>query len=196
MTRGVACAVLALLLSMVPGRASAEWQLKPFGGITFGGTSPFVDFDHVAGNPKLNLGVSAVRLGEILGFEGEVATTSGFFSGETTITQSHVATMDGNVVVALPRHMAEYSLRPYAVAGVGLAHVSFSDKLKTSVFSDLLPTWDVGGGATGFVSKNVGLNWDVRMFRTLRSQQPLSGLVVQQGKLSFWRATMGFAIRL
>ena len=51
-----------------------------------------------------------------------------------------------------------------------------------------------GGGATGFVSKNVGVNWDVRMFRSLRSQQPVTGLVVQQGKLSFWRASMGFAI--
>ena len=169
---------------------------KPFGGITFGGSSPFVDYDRVAGKPKLNLGVSAIHLGEIFGFEGEVATTSGFCSGGTTITLSHVATMDGYVVVAMPRRMAEYTLRPYAVAGLGLAHVSFSDKLRTSVFSELLPAWDVGGGATGFVSKNVGLNWDVRMFRTLRSQQPLSGLVVQPGKLSFWRATMGFAIRL
>lgn len=195
MIRYAACAALALLLTMVPGRASAEWMVKPFGGVTFGGSSPFVDYDHVAGKPKLNLGVSAIRLGEVLGFEGEVATTSGFFSGDATITQSHVATMDGNVIIALPRRIAEYTLRPYAVAGLGMAHVSFSDKFKTSVFSDFLPAWDIGGGATGFVSKNVGLNWDVRMFRTLRSQ-PLTGLVVQQGKLSFWRASMGFAIRL
>lgn len=196
MTRLWLIALLVLAAAATPARASAEWQLKPFGGLTFGGASPFVDLDRVAGKAKLNLGVSALRLGEVFGLEGEVATTSGFFSGQTKVTQSHVATAGGGIVIALPRRISEYSLRPYAAAGVGLAHVSFSDGLKTSVFSDFLPTWDVGGGATGFVSRNVGVNWDVRLFRTIRAQQPISGVVVREGTLSFWRATMGFAIRL
>ncbi|MEQ1911778.1 MAG: hypothetical protein ABMA15_23365 [Vicinamibacterales bacterium] len=196
MQRLLRLVVVLLGVVFVPKAANAEWQMRPFGGITFGGSSPFVDLDLVQGKAKLNLGASALWQGEILGIEGEVATTSGFFSGSTKkIARSHVATFGGNLVMALPRRMAEYSLRPYAVAGLGLAHVSFSDGVKAVVFSDALPTWDVGGGATGFISKNVGLNWDVRRFRTLRSQ-PVTGQVVEEGKLSFWRATMGFAIRL
>ena len=133
--------------------------------------------------------------GEIFGVEGDVATTSGFFRGELgTIIRSHVATFTGNVVVALPRRMAEYSLRPYAVAGAGVSHVSFSDGLAVA-FSDAPSIWDVGGGVTGFVSRNVGVNWDLRRFQTIRSQ-PVTGQVVEEGKLSFWRATMGFTIRM
>jgi hypothetical protein len=192
-------AALTLMLSLLaPATADADWQLKPFGGITFGGGSPFYDFDRVAGKPKFNLGVSALWQGEVLGIEGDVATTSGFFSGDSRkITRSHVATVAGDVVVALPRRIAEYTLRPYAVAGLGLAHVSFRDGLESVVFSRALATWDLGGGATGFISNNVGLNWDIRLFRTLRPQRPDStSPVAEEKKLSFWRATMGFTFRL
>lgn len=186
--------LLALLLS--PRPAAAEWQLKPFGGVTFGGSSPFVDLDYVQGKPKLNLGVGVLWQGEVIGLEGDVATTAGFFSGKTKIiTQSHVATFTGNVLIALPRRISEYSLRPYAVVGLGTAHTSFSDGLKSVDYSRALPVWDIGGGATGFISDTVGVNWDFRLFRTLRPEEPL-GVVVEKKKLSFWRLTMGFAFRL
>ena len=190
--------MLALALTALPASAHAEWQLKPFGGITFGGASPFVDLDRVAGKAKLNLGVGAVWLGEVFGLEGEVATTSGFFTGSAlNIPRSHVATMDGNVVVALPRRLAGYSLRPYGVTGLGLAQVSFQEKFGAYVFSRALSAWNVGGGATGFVSNTIGVNWEVRLFRTLQAQNPDStSAVVENKRLSFWRATMGFAIRL
>ena len=189
----VAVAVLAWPLT-----ARAEWQAKPFGGLTFGGGSPFVDLDRVQGKPRLNLGLSALWLGEVVGIEADVATTSGFFSGEAKrILHSHVATVSGNVVIALPKRIAEYTLRPYVVGGLGFAHVSFTDGVKTYDYSNVLPAWDVGGGATGFISDTVGLNWDVRLFRTLRPERPNStGAVVEEKKLSFWRATMGISIRL
>src|SRR4051812_13597386 len=122
--------MLALVLALGPAVAHADWQLKPFGGITFGGSTTFVDLDHQAGNAKLNLGVSGLWLGNVFGVEGDVATTAGFFSGSSNsldrlILRSHVATVTGNVVVALPRRMAQYSLRPYAVAGFGMLHVGF-----------------------------------------------------------------------
>ena len=184
-----------MALALAPRAAWADWQLKPFGGVTFASQSPFVDVDHVPRTPKFNLGIGTTWQGNILGIEGDVSTTSGFFRGDLQkVIRSHVATVTGNVVVALPRRMAEYSLRPYAVAGVGVSHVSFSDGFAVA-FSDAPATWDVGGGVTGFVSKSVGVNWDVRRFQTIQSQ-PVTGLVVEEGKLSFWRATMGFAFRL
>lgn len=190
--------LLALAILAFPTAARAEWQAKPFGGLTFGGGSPFVDLDRVQGKPKLNLGVSAVWLGEVVGIEGDVATTSGFFSGDAKqVLHSHVATVSGNVVIALPKRIAEYTLRPYVVGGLGFAHVSFSDGVKIYDYSQVLPAWDLGGGATGFISDTVGLNWDVRLFRTLRPERPNStGAVIEEKKLSFWRATMGISIRL
>jgi len=190
--------LLGLALLACPASARAEWQAKPFGGVTFGGGSPFVDLDRVQGKSKLNLGVSALWLGEVLGIEGDVATTSGFFSGDSKqILRSHVATVSGNVVIALPKRIAQYTLRPYVVGGLGFAHVSFTDGVKTLDYSKVLPAWDVGGGATGFVSDTVGLNWDVRLFRTLRPERPNpTGAVIEEKKLSFWRASMGISIRL
>lgn len=195
MQRFLCLVVLALLLT--PRAAGAEWQLKPFGGVTFGGDSPFVDLDGVQGDRKINLGTSLIWQGEVLGLEGDVATTSGFFGGDArVITRSHVATVTGNVLIALPRRIAEYSLRPYAVVGIGTAHTSFTDGSKVYEYSKALPIWDVGGGATGFISDTVGLNWDFRLIRTLRPQEPSSGEVVEKKRLSFWRLTMGFAFRL
>jgi hypothetical protein len=188
--------VLALVLAMAPSAAHAELQVKPFGGITFGGGTTFVNLDQAAGSPKLNVGVSAVWQGEVLGIEGDVATTSGFFSGEKKlILRSHVATVSGNVVVAVPRHLAQYGLRPYAVGGFGMMHVSLFDNLAALSFSDSLAAWDFGGGVTGFLNDYVGLNWDVRMFRTLGGR-PVAGFSFGPEQLSFWRTTMGLAIRL
>jgi hypothetical protein len=189
------------LLAAVTAPARAEWQMKPFGGITFGGSTTFVDLDDQAGKPKLNLGISGLWLGEVFGVEGDVATTAGFFSGdssslETLILRSHVATVTGNVVVALPRRIAQYGLRPYGVAGFGMMHLGFEDNLGALAFSDTLPAWDVGGGVTGFLSDFVGLNWDVRMFRTTGSQKTVTGISLAPEQLSFWRATMGISIRL
>ena len=201
MTRLITFSVLALLLVALPSSARAEWQLKPFGGITFGGDTTFVaDLDGIAGKPKLNLGISALWLGEVLGLEGDVATTAGFFSGDPSSVQplvlrSHVATVSGNVVVALPKRIAQYSLRPYAVGGLGVLHVGFTDRQTALGDSNYRPAWDVGGGVTGFLTDLVGVNWDVRFFRTTSGSSAASQSLAD-GQLSFWRATMGFAIRL
>jgi hypothetical protein len=189
---------LVVALALVPVAAHAEFQVKPFGGITFGGNTTFVDFDQVAGSAKLNLGVSAVWLGEIIGIEGDVATTSGFFTGsgdDRLVLRSHAATFTGNVVVAMPRRIARYGLRPYAVAGFGMMHVGLFDRIAAIPFGDALAAWDFGGGATGFLNDYVGLNWDVRMFRTLAGRE-VAGFSIAPEQLSFWRATMGLAIRL
>jgi hypothetical protein len=192
---------LVALLALVPASAHAEWQAKPFGGITFGGSTTFVDLDDTAGEPKFNLGASVLWQGEVFGVEGDVSTTAGYFSGDsklpsTLILRSHVATVTGNVVVALPRRVAQYSLRPYAVAGVGMMHVGFDDNLQALPFSNVLSAWDIGGGVTGFLTDFVGINWDVRLFRTLRSEKGVTGVSIGPEQLSFWRASMGFAIRL
>jgi hypothetical protein len=200
--RSLRLAVLVLGLVLAPAAARAEWQVKPFGGVTFGGsTTLLIDFDKQAGKPKLNLGVSGLWLGEVLGVEGDVATTAGFFSGDpgsrqTLVLRSHVATLMGNVVVAMPRRISQYGLRPYAVAGLGGMHISIDDNFQALPFTNWLSAWDVGGGATGFLNQFVGLNWDVRLVRTLRPEKEVTGTSLGPEKLSLWRATMGISVRL
>jgi len=188
---------LAVLITLAPSVAHAEWQLKPFGGITFGGTTTFVNLDDVAGSAKFNLGASVLWQGNIVGLEGDVATTAGLFSGEKNlILKSHVATVTGNVVVALPRRVAQYGLRPYLVGGLGVMQVGFFDNLNVLPYSDFLTAWDLGGGATGFVNDVVGVNWDLRLFHSFNTQKPVSGFSFGPEQLSFWRATMGLSVRL
>ncbi len=193
---------MLLVVVLVPTAASAEWQLKPFGGLTFGGNTTFSgDLDKAAGKRKVNLGISGVWLGDVIGLEGEVATTAGFFTGDSgspsrLILRSHVATVTGNVVVALPKRLAQYSLRPYAVGGLGAMQIGITDNQSTDLGGSIYRSaWDLGGGATGFLSDFVGVNWDVRFFKTT-SGNSAAGRSLADGTLSFWRATMGFAVRL
>jgi hypothetical protein len=194
--------ILLVSLAFAPATARAEWQVKPFGGVTFGGsTTLLIDFDEQVGKPKLNLGVSGLWLGDVFGLEGEVATTAGYFSGDpssvdTLVLRSHVATVMGNAIVAMPKSISQYGLRPYAVAGLGGMHISVGDNQHAYPFASWLTAWDLGGGATGFLSDFVGLNWDVRFFKTLQSQPGGTGVSVGPGQLSFWRATMGISVRI
>jgi hypothetical protein len=59
-----------------------------------------------------------------------------------------------------------------------------------------LKAMDLGGGVTGFLTKRIGLSWDVRYFRSI-DRTFESGLSVGGSEqLSFWRANMAVAIRL
>jgi hypothetical protein len=60
--------------------------------------------------------------------------------------------------------------------------------------SSTLPATDVGGGVTGFLSKRIGVNWDVRYFQSVGRGDQV-GLSIGPEQLSFWRANMAIAIR-
>lgn len=178
-----------------PQPASAEWQIRPFAGVKFGGSTTFVDLDESAGLPKLTFGANLLLLGEIFGVEADFGHTPNSFNGNRgLILSSHTTTLMGSVVVALPRRMARYTLRPYAVGGAGLVRVSYGDYFGALPVDNSLAGFNVGGGATGFLTDRVGLNWELRYFRTLRASET-TGLSFGAEELSFWRATMGVTIR-
>lgn len=188
---------LALALLMLhPAPAAAEWHIKPFVGLTFGGGTTFVDAEKALGKPNPVYGVTGVLLGNVLGVEADVGRAPGFFQsgGQNLLAGSRVTTLTGNVVVALPKRMAEYTLRPYFVGGVGLMHVSIEGRLGGLNVSSTLPAMDLGGGATGFLSDRVGLSWDVRHFGSI-GEGKLNGDSLAGEQLSFWRATMAVTIR-
>jgi hypothetical protein len=189
---------IALTLAVLahPVDASAEWQLHPFLGMTFGGGTTFVDSELAAGRPHLALGVSAMLLSDVIGIEADLGHVPGFFQrgNQTLVLSSRVSTLTGSVVVAVPRHLTQYTLRPYGVVGLGRMFVRSDQKLPVLSFAENLPAMDVGGGMTGFLTDRVGLDWGVRYFRSVGQKAEGSVFVADQ-QLSFWRLNMGLAIR-
>lgn len=210
MPRAVGGLVLAVLLC-APADAGAEWQIKPFVGVTFGphttyrGDLEFAaglrseDPDRESGSTNLAYGLAVVLIGELFGIEGDVGQAPGFFqAGDRKLVQrSSARTLTGNLVVALPRRVGEYTLRPYIVAGMGLMNVHSEDALNAFPIDDTLAAVDVGGGATGFLTDRIGVSWDARHFRSVggKSGDPRLTVDGARAKLSFWRANMSIVVR-
>lgn len=188
------CALVVALL-LIPSAARAEWQIKPFLGVTFGGDTTFLDLDGVAGSPKVAFGVSGVLFGEVFGVEADVGRTNGFFTGARLVPSSSVTTATGNLVVALPRRLTRYTLRPYVLGGLGLMRVRADDFLHALPIAVDLTAIDVGAGATGFFTNRIGISWDVRYFRSVGGTDQGAGLSIGPEELSFWRVTTALTIR-
>lgn len=188
------------LVMMAPAVAAAEWQVRPFIGFTFAGATTFQDPEVAIGTQNAVLGASGGWLGEIFGLEADFGRGTGFFERddapeEVKLVSSGVTTLTGNVVIAVPRRMAGYGLRPYFSGGAGLMHIVVVGRLGSVDIHRTLPALSLGGGVTGFLSNRVGLNWDVRRLSTLRGEGKTLGNSVGRETLSFWRATMAVAIR-
>ena len=189
--------VLALMLLLLrPAETSAEWQLRPFLGVTFGGGTTLVDLAHAAGSPNVVVGVSGTLLGNVFGIDVDFGRAPGFFeTGDQSLVQrSSVTTFTGSVVISPPRHLTEYTLGPYFVLGAGLMRARSQDLSGELSNASTLPAMDVGGGATGFLSKRIGLNWEARYFRSVGGKE-LRGVSFGTEQLSFWRASMALVIR-
>ena len=184
------------LLVLFAAPTAAEWHVKPFVGLTFGGHTTYVDLERAAPRPNPVVGVSGVLLGDVLGLDADLARASGFFEAgdQKLMRSSAVTTFTGNVVVAVSKRIARYTLRPYFVGGAGLMHVEMEGRLGGLHVGSTLPAMDVGGGATGFLNERLGLSWEVRHFRSV-GNRPSSGVSFGNEQLSFWRATMALTIR-
>jgi hypothetical protein len=191
--------IVTALLLVTPATAGAEWQVRPFIGFTFGSATTFVDPDDAIDNENVVIGVSGGWLGENFGVEADVGRAPGFFQteeeAEPLVVESAVTTLTGTAIVALPRRMAGYGLRPYFAGGAGLMHVDLLGRSGAVRTNRTLPVLSLGGGVTGFVSNRVGLNWDIRRFSTMKGEGETLGNSLGDEQLSFWRATMAVALR-
>ena len=189
----------ALLFIYVPRAGAAEWQFKPFVAGTYGGETTFLfvrqtlpadNYAHVA------YGGNALFLGELVGVEGDFGHTPHFFEGDQAqfVTDSGVTTVTGNVVVAMPKRLAQYTLRPYVVGGAGLMHIRYDLVGGLQTLSNL-QAMDLGAGVTGFLTRRIGVSWDVRYFRSIDRTREV-GQSIGSEHLTFWRASMALAIRL
>lgn len=183
-----------------PTRAAAEFQVKPFVGLTFGASTTVVDPASGQETRHVAIGISALYLGDIFGVEAEVSQVPKFFqrSDADLTLRSVVNTVSGSVIIAMPRKVSGYSLRPYAVAGFGLLHASKITTLSGAFdIASNMGAINLGGGVTGFVSDRIGLGWDLRYFRRVTGgPDPSTGLLFgRETQLSFWRASMSLVVR-
>lgn len=195
-----ATGLVAALLMLAPACADAEWQVRPFIGFTFGGTTTFFDPEFAVETHNLVIGISGGWLGEIFGLEADFSRAPGFFQTDPApdpplVLTSSATTLMGNVVIALPRRISGYGLRPYFVGGAGLVHLDRLDRFEVETVNRTLPAMTLGGGVTGFLTNRVGLNWDIRRVSTLRSEDDPIDQSLGDEQLSFWRATMAVAVR-
>jgi hypothetical protein len=207
MSRALAVACACLLAA--PATASAEWHITPMIGLTFAGKTTIVDPDEGTGKRHPNISGSVALIGGgILGVEGIVSLTPGFFQsgddsplfqpgGESPLVEdSRVITLMGNVMIAAPRRWTEYSLRPFVSGGVGWIGVSKRETV------DVFPTnlnlfgYNIGGGAIGFLTRNTGLRFEVRYFSTVHGTDPgTPPVAVGDVHLRFMTASVGVVIR-
>ena len=98
----------------------------------------------------------------------------------------------------MPKRLAQYTLRPYVVGGAGLMHIRYDTGpgllVPLQTLSDL-QAMDLGAGVTGFLTRRIGVSWDVRYFRSIDRTREV-GRSIGSEHLTFWRASMALAIRL
>lgn len=188
--------LLALaVLWLPPSTAGAEWQVKPFVGIAFGGATTLSDLDQAVDSAHAVLGISGLRIGEIVGVEGDLSRTPLFEGSLGNVLSGTVVSLTGNIVVALPRRLTQYTLRPYFVGGGGLLRARSEGSFNVVFVEATLPAIDLGAGATGFLTRHVGVTWEARHFRSIGEHAGTSGISFGPEQLSYWRATAGIAIR-
>lgn len=201
MTRGL---ILVGMLLLAPTRAYADFFIVPFAGMKFGGSTSIADLELAAGKKKFVLGLAARTVTNgIVGFEAEFANIAGFFANaEASDTQptprplvkagSYVNDLTGSIVLSLPPGATGGGLRPYAVIGGGLIHAQSQDYFDVITVRRTVGAINLGFGAVGMLTNNVGVRFDVRHLRSLTNDPPTGGV---GHSISYTRFTIGLMLR-
>ena len=199
-------AILAcVLLLAAPATARADFFVVPFLGMKFGGSTSIVDLELASAKKKLVLGVAGMKIdARMIGYEVEFGNVTGYFSNEEVAmerplmkTGSYVSDLTGSVVLSLPPGATRGGLRPYVVLGGGLIHAEAEDVFEIFQVRRTMPAIVLGGGATGLITNNVGVRFDLRYLRSLSRHDPSiggSGQSVGQ-RIDYWRFTLGLLLR-
>jgi len=163
--------------------------ISPLIGMDFGGDAQCPGLTGCQ-DKKINASVSFGAMGNVLGFEEEVAYAPNFFGNAAGLSSS-VLTLMSNVML-VPKIGP---VRPYVEGRIGLikTHV---DLTTTSVFttSNNGLGWDVGGGVIGFIGDHVGLRGDLRYFHAFQDLTIL-GFTLSNSKLNYGRASAGVMLK-
>ncbi len=169
--------------------ARAQGFISPLVGLNFGGDAQCPNLTGCQ-DKRINASVSFGVMGNVLGFEEEIAYAPDFF-GTAAGLSSSVLTLMSNVMV-VPKIGP---VRPYVEGGIGLikTHV---DLTTTSVFttSNNGLGWDVGGGVIGFIGPHVGIRGDLRYVHAFQDLTVL-GFTLSNAKLNYGRASVGVVLK-
>ncbi len=165
--------VIAVLLALsAAAPLQAQTYLAPNLGLPFEG-----DTRHDA---KLSYGGTLMFTGDVAGFAVDFAYLPDFFAG-TDLRDNNVTTLMGDLVLISPGHT-----RFYASAGLGLLKTRVRDAHDFFDIDSNQLGFDAGGGLL-VIPHHVGLQADVRYYRTLTHPETPGGFDVDLGSLSFWR---------
>lgn len=195
MLKRFAACWLLLMVTAVP--AAAEWHFTPMIGRTFAGRTNLVDLELATPTPHKDFGGAVTLLGGgVLGAEAVFVVTPGFFhrTGEFLESSRTLALM-GNVVVTTPRRWTEYGLRPFVSTGFGVMRASTAEKGSALNVSTPLTGFNVGGGAIGFLTKNVGLRFDLRYYVAVTHPDPGPAVSFGPAHLRYMTASIGVVFR-
>ena len=187
--------VALLLATAVP--AGAEIFAVPFAGVKFGGGTSIFDIEFAAAGKKFTVGAAVMSVDRgVLGYEASFAYVPGYFERDNLVWTpgSFLIDLTGSVLLSLPPDVTAGGLRPYFAVGAGLAHVQAADKLHIIQVRRTVPVANLGGGATGLFTNNVGVRFDYRYVRSLLTDD---GSLSQVGRrISYSRLTIGLLLRL
>jgi hypothetical protein len=201
----ITSALALMVFAAAPAKASADWLFTPYFGMNWGGTAGFnqsgADFEDDF-ERQMNFGASLAWMGAgVLGFEVDFGYAPNFFQntvGEDDFEfgDSNVTTFMANLKVGVPfGGQSGGGIRPYASGGLGLIKSRIDDA--DDLFELNSTDWglNIGGGVAGFFSDNIGLQGDVRYFRSLQDNEPDNEFDLALGSFSFWRGTVGLVFR-
>lgn len=190
--------LLLVVLCGIPRHAAADYLFTPFIGGSFAGDTTFVTgVEQGTSSTKLIFGGSVGWWTPgILALEGDFSYAPRYFQRDTfldPILDSSALSLSGNVIVAVPQSVTEYSLRPYLIGGLGILRSSIDYAILLDPVRDTSLAMNVGAGAIGFLTARTGVRFELRHFRAFEREPDLMGERVP--RLSFWRATVGVVIR-
>jgi len=188
----------ALALALSPAAARADWLFTPNMGVAFGGDA----------GGDLTYGASIAWMGAgILGVEADVAFTPEILNVDDTfngifnldLTDNSATSFMGNVIVGLPfGGTSGAGWRPYVAGGLGWMSLNLNDNIDDfDLFEDSTDSFalNIGAGATGFFTDNVGLRGDVRWYRAFVDDDVVPTGFDDLRNIDFWRATAGVTFR-
>ena len=183
-----AAALVAVCL--VPSTARADVLLTPFAGLTFGG---------ITETTRGMFGVAAsFTAGGIAGLDIDFGYSPDFFGQDDDDdlfdADTNMVTLMANLRLAAPIGGTEgRGFRPYVSGGIGLLRSRIE---ATDLFDEVTSNdWgmNVGAGVNGFFSDHVGVQGEIRYFRSFNDFG--EDLEVDLGSLDFWRGSFGVSFK-
>jgi opacity protein-like surface antigen len=191
--QALALTIVLLTLSVLP--AHADGFITPFIGFNFGGDSSNCSKLTNCQDKRLNFGASLGSMGKVFGFEEDISFAKNFF-GEVPRADNSVFTAMSNLLFGI----GAGPVQPYVLGGLGLMrpHTSLNVANVVTDFEKNSIGYDLGGGMNFYPSRNIGVRGDIRHLHTLQDVPVLGGIsgpLISDQKLGFWRASIGLALK-